>query len=445
MHIDPRSLAFFRIGLGALALGLDWRLAGDYDAFFNGLSTSGQPVGHWIHILLPLAGLFLLFGCCTRPATLVCWVGIAAVQQANTHILIGADSLLRLLLFWSIFLPLGETWSVDAWLSPRRVRILPMMGRIAAWAITLQLCLVYWDAWAQKSDPLWTRSGNALFYALNITDLTSPFGLYLRQFHSLLRVLNFAGLHLELLGPFLLFVPFHRDRFRMLAVILFFGFHLIGMQSLLLLGHFPWVCAAAWSLFLPGFFWDTLTGPATAPPATDSSAPAARWLDRCASGFLVLCFADVLAWNAAALRSPDAWSWMKRHDVSQHIVHLNQKWAMYAPYPEVDNGWLVVPATLADGTEVDLFSGGPVSWDRPANIADYLGDLQWRSYLYEVISQRDPKLDEQYIAYLVGQWNQGRPASRRVAKLSLVYVKMTTHPDLTITGPEQVVLYTKAY
>ncbi len=44
----------------------------------------------------------------------------------------------------------------------------------------------------------------------------------------------------------------------MIAVILFVGFHLIGMQLLLRIGLFPWVCATAWLVFIPRFFWDVV-------------------------------------------------------------------------------------------------------------------------------------------------------------------------------------------
>ena len=58
-----------------------------------------------------VAGLFaglLLVGYRTGLATCVSWFMLLSVQARNPIILQGGDVLLRLLLFWGIFLPLGE-------------------------------------------------------------------------------------------------------------------------------------------------------------------------------------------------------------------------------------------------------------------------------------------------------------------------------------------------
>ena len=364
---------------------------------------------------------------------------------------------MRLLLFWSLFLPLGGVWSLDARWSAIKPRSLPWTTALATWALTLQICFVYWFAALLKSDPLWTQNGNALFYALNIEHFTTPFGLYLRQYPDLLRALTFVTPWFELAGPCLLFVPFYRGVCRLIAVGLFMGFHLIGMEALLRIGLFPWVCATAWLVFMPGSFWDWLKvrrdEPAQIKPAKRSAEakrkePAGQTLpllDYAGSFLVVVSFLDVLGWNIASVSGATAMQWMQRHDAYAHVLRLDQRWNMYAPAPRHDHGWLVVPADLADGTQVDLFTGQPVSWEKPKDIGSYFGDDRWRRYLSNLFDEQDPQALQGYADYLVRTWNQSHGEDQKVQAVTITFMRRETQPDLTVTAPERDVLYFRAF
>ena len=318
--LDFRSLAFFRIVLGLLVLVPSLLLTCDFAAFYQ--AGDVFPVPAWNEPLLrallfgvlPLGAVSLILGFVTRLSTLVCVVGIIVVQDANPQILQGGDVLLRLLLFWSLFLPLDRVWSLDASWMTIKAPSLPWTTSLATRALTLQICFVYWFASLLKTDPLWTQSGNALFYALNIEHFTTPFGLYLRQFPDLLRVISLSTPWFELAGPCLLFIPFHRDACRLGAVALFISFHLIGMEALLRIGLFPWVCATAWLVFIPGSFWDWFKvrsdEPSKIKPDKRSAETqkkkksiAKTWpaLDYIGSFIVIVSFLDVLAWNIASV------------------------------------------------------------------------------------------------------------------------------------------------
>jgi len=456
--LNLRSLAFFRIGLGLLVWSFVIQLAPDYEVFYRQLAPHTVPdfvleLAFWS---LPLFATLLLIGFRTRLSTFLCWLGIIVLQQANPQILQGGDVLLKLLLFWSLFLPLGATWSVDAWRRKEPAKPWPLTTQLASWALAGQIVLVYWSAALLKSDPLWTQNGNALFYALNIEHFTTPFGLYLRQFPDLLRVLTFGTRIFEFIGPLLLFVPVYRYHFRLVAVTLFIGFHLIGMQSLLRIGLFPWVCATAWLIFLPASFWNffdkkredqkSKSSQRKQPKRVSSSElKPVGLLDRITSGFILISFLDVCAWNTASLNGPDAFRWMKQHDAWSHIFQLDQRWNMYAPYPRDEHGWLVVPADLANGTQVDLFTSQPVSWDKPGDLGAYFGDDRWRRYLSNLFNDRDPQALQGYADYLVRNWNQHHGEDQKVQIVTIIFMKQITMPDLTNTPPEKDVLYLHAY
>src|SRR3712207_3360366 len=60
-----------------------------------------------------LAALGLLIGYRTRLCTIVLWVLLLSIQWRNPLVGGSDGPLLRLLLFWGMFLPLGAYWSVD--------------------------------------------------------------------------------------------------------------------------------------------------------------------------------------------------------------------------------------------------------------------------------------------------------------------------------------------
>jgi hypothetical protein len=464
MRLDFRSLAMFRIVLGLLVLCQSVLLSRDFAAFYQ--AGGVFPSHAWSEPLLqtllfgvlPLFAVSLVLGFVTRLSTIFCLIGIVMVQNANPQILQGGDVLLRLLLFWSLFLPLGQMWSLDARFMKTKGLSLPWTTGLANWALILQICCVYWFASLLKSDPLWTQNGNALFYALNIEHFTTPFGLYLRQFPDLLRVITLATPWFELIGPCLLFIPFYRDACRLVAVTLFMSFHLIGMEALLRIGLFPWVCASAWLVFIPGSFWDWLkvrsdgidkNERAKQPAAKrGKEAPTLRnWpvLDVAGSFLVVVSFLDVLAWNIASVNGVTSMQWMNKHDTFGTIVRFDQRWNMYAPAPRKEHGWLVVPADLANGTQVDLFTGQPVSWEKPRDIGAYFGDDRWRRYLSNLFDDQEPQALQGYADYLVRNWNQSHGEDQKIQAVTITFMKQETQPDLTITAPEKDVLYFHAY
>ena len=65
------------------------------------------------------AALALLVGYRTWIATLVSWVLVVSFHNRNPMVLQGGDVLLRMMLFWGLFLPLGARASLDRWLAAK--------------------------------------------------------------------------------------------------------------------------------------------------------------------------------------------------------------------------------------------------------------------------------------------------------------------------------------
>ena len=60
--------------------------------------------------------VFMFVGYRTRTAAIVCWLLEISLQNRNHLVLNGGDQVCRLAHLYAMFLPIGEVWSVDAWL-----------------------------------------------------------------------------------------------------------------------------------------------------------------------------------------------------------------------------------------------------------------------------------------------------------------------------------------
>ncbi len=202
-----------------------------------------------------LAAMAMLVGYRTRLVTAVVWVAMLSILWRNTLVSSGGDVLLILLLFWSLFLPLGAYWSVDRALKTERAPLSMRFLSAATVALFMQIAFVYWFGVVMKSGSQWRTDGTALYYALNLERITTSIGAYLAQFPTLLEVLTYATLALELIGPLLLFCPFLTGPVRTAAVGAFMSFHL-GIWLTMSLGMINWASGLCMVCFLPGWFWD---------------------------------------------------------------------------------------------------------------------------------------------------------------------------------------------
>jgi hypothetical protein len=108
--------------------------------------------------------LGITLGYRTRLMQVLCFAFFASVLNRNTLIRAGADLVLLSLLAWSLFLPLGARFSLDARSGRRREEEAgrtPAHHSIAAFGIVLQIGLIYLFTALSKWGPTW-RDGSAL-------------------------------------------------------------------------------------------------------------------------------------------------------------------------------------------------------------------------------------------------------------------------------------------
>lgn len=151
------------------------------------------------HLILTLVAsvmaVFLFFGWHTRHAIVAVWLLFISACHHNWEILQGGDMLMSILLFWAMFLPLSECWSVDSMFrymdfdaahSASRARVeveAPARKEegasgstkaagggksrfISAATIgwTSTVCTLYWCNAIHKYDSVWRTEGSAVWY-----------------------------------------------------------------------------------------------------------------------------------------------------------------------------------------------------------------------------------------------------------------------------------------
>ena len=442
--IDPRSLAAFRVGAGSVLLVDLARRLGDWRDHYTDLGVMPrEAVLAWLggsaraslHMLsdapawsLSLfavhvaAAAALTLGWRTRVATVGCWLLTASLHARDPAVVGGGDTLLRVLLFWSMFLPLGARWSLDA--RARRAGgdgFAP--GLIPGAAILLQVCFVYWFTVVHKWTPAWLGERSALAMALELDYLVTGWGRFLRGFPGLLAGLTTATMVLEAIGPLLLFSPVATGPIRSVVALVFVAFHLLGIAAALDVGIFPWIAACAWLLFLPAWFWDRLLRRAdhrVEPAAAGASAGAFR---PARDVVVALLLVWVLVINLAGVW-PGLFGRLMPEPAgaAARALGVHQSWQMFAPAPPSEDGWFVMPGLLESGAIVDVWSGGPVRFDKPADVAATYRGPRWTKLLSNLSMSQYQGLRPPFVRWLCRRWNRDAAAGAKLTQVDLYYV-----------------------
>jgi predicted DCC family thiol-disulfide oxidoreductase YuxK len=276
--LDVRSLALLRIGL-ALTLLTDLATrAGDLVAHYSDLGVlprsvlteglwkpgywslhalSGQPVLQGVLFLGgAIAAVAMLFGYHSRLATIASWILLVSMHNRNPLLIFAADDVLRAVMFWAMFLPLGAAYSVDRAMniSPRPMPLRVLSG--ATLALMAQQCFIYiFSAVFKTTNEAWWPDGTAVYYTLSYDQYVTALGHWLLNLGPLLSVVTLVTLALEWVGPLLLWSPVRNDACRMAAVIIFIGLH-AGFGLTLNLGIFPFLSIVTWLAFIPTSAWE---------------------------------------------------------------------------------------------------------------------------------------------------------------------------------------------
>ncbi len=269
VRIDTRALAAFRI-LAGLLIAADLLLRSRNFTFFytdegvvpRALAmelSSGFSVYHLttsttlivaLFLFQGLVALQLIVGYKTRVATVVSFLLVISLDHHNPFVLSYADTLFRFLLFWAIFLPLGERWSIDA-LSRDRTPRTAVAGIATALILGQMIYMYFTNGLIKSRSDVWT-SGDAAPQVLAMDEITFLLGDFVSGFPTALEFGSLLWFYLLVGSPLLLLL---RGWPRAAFAGLFFGGH-AAFALTVRIGAFAYVAFAGLLLFVQTPVWE---------------------------------------------------------------------------------------------------------------------------------------------------------------------------------------------
>lgn len=206
-----------------------------YFTLFNWFNGSWFPRVHFA--LAILSAFMLLVGFKVKWNTVLSWVLLISLHNRNQLLLNGGDALLSMILFWGMFLPWGEKFSLDNKLNAENNSI-PYWAAIG---LTGQIFFEYFFSGFNKSTDLWF-SGKAFEHIMVLDQLTSDLAVLVTSdfVKSVVFPCIFFG---QMLVPFCLIIPSNKDILKSIGLGMLFLFH-VFIFLFFDLGIFPFVCIA---------------------------------------------------------------------------------------------------------------------------------------------------------------------------------------------------------
>jgi hypothetical protein len=437
--LDIRSLSLMRIGVALVAL-IDLLIRfSDLEAHYTNAGV--LPIGllqeqlwneNWfsfytigtsttvVTLLMLIHGVSivtLLLGYKTRIFSIVVWLFTISIQNRNPLLGQGGDDLLRLILFWGIFLPWGAFFSVDAVIKP--ISQSNKYVGLAGFGYLLLIFSMYYFSALLKNGADWVVDYQALYYVLNLDMVVLPLGKHLLAYPELCKVMTIGVYYFELIAPFLIFVPFWVARFRWVFITATFLLHL-GFACTLYVGIFPFISVIVLLGLLPSSIWKTVA-------SEEISLVVNPYLGYLKNAFLGLVIGFGLYANIYHT-SPYYIEFAEKLRPVSQLLRLEQYWGMFAPIVFRDDGWFIFKSKIKD-KEVDLYRNGkPIEYRKPISVVSLVKNDRCRKYQENILFVHNSYLRPKYCEWIIKDWNNSHHDSLHVTSIELIYMKEPTLP-----------------
>jgi len=474
--IDTRALAIFRIGAGLLILA-DLLLRSRNFWFFytesgvvpqsmaetmtadNAFSvffyTTDSSVIAALFVVQALVALLLIVGYRTRLVTIAAFLLVVSLDHHNPLVLSYADTLFRLLLFWAIFLPLGERWSIDAVHRDRAPRV--SVANLATAAILSQIVYMYLvNGYHKRESALWT-GGEATPLIMGLDNTTFLLGEFTRNFPTLLQYGGLMWYLMLLASPLLILL---RGNARLLFVLFFMGGH-ASFALTVRIGAFAYVALTGLVLFVQTPVWDRLATlgtplwsrlerPDIALAQFGSRVPyptlLAGRLERTRWTILTIAVAiamiSLLVLPAIALAPfggfvDDEDGPLERVDDRASIINVDQPdWSVFAPHPRTVDRYYVFPAETESGERIDVYQDRELTFDRPGQELQRQFSTYRERFYMNSVRRGGPNeiVPETYAEHLCENWENEHGEGLAYVNIYYVVEQVTLE---TLDDPEE--------
>jgi len=106
-------------------------------------------------------------------------------------------------------------------------------------------------------------------------------------------------------------------------------------------------------------------------------------------------------------------------------LQLDPSWAMFTSVDALD-GWVVLPARLADGSSVDLLTGDAPAWEKPKLISHRYGGMRWMKLTQYYAGMQSLDTTARWGPYgerFARVWDAAHPPERRVITVEVRYMQ----------------------
>jgi hypothetical protein len=477
LSLDIRAISLMRICIAAVVMfDLGIRLT-DLEAFYansgviplnmlfenawNTYSISFHAIsGLWqVQLFIFLFSFFcavmLFIGYRTKLFTFLCWLMMLSLHNRNGLILQGGDDLLRMVLFWGMFLPWGARYSCDHIIAPE-INPPSQILTPASVAYILQICYIYTGS-ALLKGPEWNRDFTAMYYAYSLDQIAFPITKVVYYYPELLRRCTIVAYYFELWIPILFFIPFRHQLFRTIGVLSIMLFHLINVSTLLI-GLFPLIGITTSIGILPSSFmdwferifyrfrrrirnsfvsWSFLWGYIIKWKRPRYNFSVIH--DRIRTAILIFLIFFVFDWNFSNLTFVNS-KLSDKLRVIGYGLRLDQNWGMFAPGVFKDDGWFILEGITMDGNHIDLLTGRQPDFKKPESVVSMFKNDRWRKYTENLIFSENEFMRGYYCNYSKRVWNEKHP-DKQVGPLSVIYMEEFTLPDYKYSIPKKNILW----
>ena len=425
--IDTRTLGFSRICIALLLLFDLAKRAPELSVWFSesGIIPNSmlaarplRPYGYSFFfyidspaalrlafVLVALVYLCFLVGFLTRLMHVLAWVCLISIHVRTDLVANGGDYVFGGLVLWTAFLPMGATFSVDAWRRERAGKP-PLESpyvSVAVFVALFQLAIIYFFNAIHKGGVTW-KDGTAVYWLAQQERIVTFAGYWMRENLPLwvFQALAYGTLVIEFLLAFLILSPWGRPWTRRAAIVGIAALHL-GIALVSNVGLFSIVMIVYSTLLISTEDWDwlrdrlaarrgadaSIVKAMTLPPEGAVTAPPSKW--RWVAAPLLL-FLVIVATSQALVENRSIANLVKVPQpkwiqASVMIFRLNQGWQMFAPNAPRDDAWIVIDAVTEDGRHVDPLNEVAANYADPSlrEIPPYIGyNYYWCDYVARI-------------------------------------------------------------
>ena len=188
-----------------------------------------------IHIVFIIGILFsisLMIGYKSKLSHLITAIIIISIHSQEVVVGNSGDTFLNSMLIWTLFLPLGKSFSLDSLIKSlknfKELKVEDLNNRIdginkptqiysiAYFMVLIQISSIYFLSAINRIDKGTWENGTAFYKMYQLDGFITSFGYYVRDYinYPISKFFTYSSLYLEYSVPFLILFPFYRHILR---------------------------------------------------------------------------------------------------------------------------------------------------------------------------------------------------------------------------------------